>query len=78
MLKSVVEVIGKCLECGSASATVYNCEERMGLSLIIKFLCSDCDWSHDFFTSQRLKDDATPGTNSHCINFQTVLAFREI
>ena len=50
----------------------------MGLSLIIKFLCSDCDWSHDFFTSRRLKDDATSGTNSHCINVQTFLSFREI
>ena len=79
VLKSIMEVIGKCPECGSASVTVYNCEEkRMGLSLNLKLLCSDCDWSHDFFTSQRLENDGTPGPNSHCINVQTVLAFREI
>ena len=79
VLNAVIEVMGKCPECSSASVTVYNCEERrVELSLNIKLHCSDCDWSHDFFTTQRLEDDGTSGPNSHCITFQPVLAFREI
>ena len=79
VLKNVIEEIGRCPLCLESIDVITIFESRMGFCNKLKIVCSKCDWSTSFLTSEetRLKQGSR-GRQFSEVNIRAVVAFREI
>lgn len=80
VLEMLINKIGSCPSCPSSELSLrHNDKRKMGYALNLVLVCGHCNWKYDFYTSPTIdNDDKSPGLSAFVINFQTVLAFREI
>lgn len=76
ILKSIIDVIGKCPECDKRLHLTIDTVNKKGLSLPIKLSCCCCDWNHTVYSSSRL--DKSDDKSRFEVNLRSVMAFREI
>ena len=77
----LIKKIGSCPSCHLREelSLSHNDKRKMGYALNLVLVCGHCNWKYDFYTSPTIdNDDKSPGLNAFVINFQSVLAFREI
>ena len=66
-----------CPKCRKTVTLSNNFQKRKGLSYLLCLNCTNCDWKYEFETSQKA-NKLTLGKAVSCINYQMVIAFREI
>ena len=66
-----------CPKCRKTVTLSNNFQKRKGFSYLLCLNCTNCDWKYEFQTSQKT-NKLTLGKAVSCINYQMVIAFREI
>ena len=80
ILKEFLMQVACCPDCSSRNVEfVDNLVLRMGYAHKLKFLCCDCAYEHDFYTSKQCnRMYEKQGRNKFECNVRAVVAFREI
>ena len=75
----LVEYVGKCIDCGPKLTMSPNVELKKGMSMNLTIKCKHCGWSHQTYTSNKLKREGkSRGVLQFEINSRIVIAFQEI
>ena len=80
ILKSVINLIGRCPKCQKRSVEIIsNPARKKGVSLDLNLMCmeDDCDWHRFFYTSKEVKSN-NPGASPFEINYRAIITVTEV